>query len=263
MRKDRIEEKLLEMDREIKSLKSENRQNAEAMVTEMRKFQERIIEERATRIREVLFQGLQNLVYSKMANSSSDTFGELLVNPCPFKARVRCISTFTDLIKADVSEIISNDEKKSLVPPNRLNEVQQDFFKKQPCDRCLKIYTVERQKLIEISQKIDQYRVDLSMSKNEVYAEDLPDEYVVSNVLEPISHLLRFRVLKSLVTGGRSFKELREITGSEGGHLIYHIDKLIDAGLIVKDASMNRYLITDKGINLIASVKKLYNENNA
>jgi hypothetical protein len=260
MRKDRIEQKLLELDKELKDLKSENRQNSDALVSEMRKFQERILEERASSVREMLFRGMQNLVYGKLAVGSSETFDELFINPCPYDVREQCVESFSEFIKSDATDIISR-EGKPVLSNTRINEQQMNIFKRKPCDRCLKIYSMERQKLLDFSDKLAENITQLSSKKREPYFDDMPDEIVVRNILEPLSHVIRFKIIKSLMAGGRSFKELREVTGSEGGHLIYHIDKLIETGFVIKDEAVNQYLITDKGIGLMNSIKKLYIDN--
>ena len=79
----------------------------------------------------------------------------------------------------------------------------------------------------------------------------------MSEIVEPLSHKARFAMLKSLTSDGRSYKELGEITGYTGGHLLYHLNKLADAGLVQKDET-GLYRITEKGTGVMEIVKKMY-----
>lgn len=87
---------------------------------------------------------------------------------------------------------------------------------------------------------------------------DTTDDLVISNLVDPLSHEIRFAMLKALSTGSMTFKELSKLTDSEGGHLLYHLNKLIDSGLVVKTAADKRYSLTDKGMGVMELIKKLY-----
>lgn len=68
-------------------------------------------------------------------------------------------------------------------------------------------------------------------------------------------------MVQALTTGSMSFKELGSLTGSNGGHLLYHLTKLIEAGFVVKTESGKNYSITDKGLGIMDLVKQLYSQN--
>ena len=65
-------------------------------------------------------------------------------------------------------------------------------------------------------------------------------------------------MLKSLTSGNRSYKDLGEITGFTGGHLLYHLNKLTDASLVQKDSETGLYRITEKGTGVMEIVRKMY-----
>jgi predicted transcriptional regulator len=90
------------------------------------------------------------------------------------------------------------------------------------------------------------------------YMKDLPDEMVLSRIIEPLSHPVRFSMIKALSRGGMSYKELSTLTGYKGGHLLFHVTRLIEAELVAKDATSGQYLITEKGFGLIEMIKKMY-----
>jgi predicted transcriptional regulator len=82
---------------------------------------------------------------------------------------------------------------------------------------------------------------------------------VISNIVNPLTHEIRFAMLKALSTGSMTFKELGTLTDSKGGHLLYHLNKLIDSGLVIK-TDAGRYSLTDKGMGVMELIKKLYSQ---
>ena len=80
---------------------------------------------------------------------------------------------------------------------------------------------------------------------------------MISSLVDPLSHEIRFAMLKALSAGSMTFKELGELTGSKGGHLLYHINKLLDSGLVIK-TDAGRYSLTDKGMGVMELIKRLY-----
>ncbi|MGB9978749.1 winged helix-turn-helix domain-containing protein [Methanobacterium sp.] len=90
------------------------------------------------------------------------------------------------------------------------------------------------------------------------FISELPDDLVISSIVEPLSHEIRFSMLKALSTGSMTFKELSQLTNSKGGHLIYHLNKIIDSKLVMKNDASKRYFITDKGMGVMDIIKNLY-----
>ncbi|RXL78454.1 ArsR family transcriptional regulator, partial [Citrobacter sp. AAK_AS5] len=76
---------------------------------------------------------------------------------------------------------------------------------------------------------------------------DLPDEEVLSTLIEPLSHPVRFAIMKGLSGGSLSYSELSALTGYKGGHLLFHVTRLVEAGLIAKSETSGLYALTEKG----------------
>jgi predicted transcriptional regulator len=53
--------------------------------------------------------------------------------------------------------------------------------------------------------------------------------------------------MKSMANNSKTFSTLSEITGLRGGNLLYHIQKLVDSGLIIQRHDRGDYMITEKG----------------
>ncbi len=55
----------------------------------------------------------------------------------------------------------------------------------------------------------------------------------------------------------KSFSQLTQLTGLKGGHLIFHIKKLMDAGLIVQENNKGDYLVTQRGVAIAQKLSTL------
>ena len=51
-------------------------------------------------------------------------------------------------------------------------------------------------------------------------------------ILDPVAHRARLQVMLSIFKGENRFADFTSATGLRGGHLLYHINKLLDSGLI-------------------------------
>jgi predicted transcriptional regulator len=89
---------------------------------------------------------------------------------------------------------------------------------------------------------------------------DIPDKIVVNDLLEPVANIQRFQIVKSLMTGTRTFSEISQLTGLRGGNLLFHIRKLTESGMILQRHERGDYIITDKGYKTMAAIGDLYRE---
>jgi DNA-binding transcriptional ArsR family regulator len=129
-------------------------------------------------------------------------------------------------------------------------------LKGTPCEQCYNAYEAERAGIVRIAERMKKYRRGLKPAAGEIYMSQLPDDIVVSGIVEPLSHEARFRMLKSLSVKSMTYTELSGITGLDGGHLLYHLNKLVASGLV--DKADGKYAISDKGMGIMELIKKLY-----
>lgn len=77
----------------------------------------------------------------------------------------------------------------------------------------------------------------------------------INSIPDIFQSKLRIAIVTALITGQKTFRELKEITGATDGNLSIHLSKLEAAGYIVilKDFFNNkprtRYNLTEKGKN--------------
>lgn len=83
-------------------------------------------------------------------------------------------------------------------------------------------------------------------------------EDVVNSICEPFANKQRLIIMRSLVNETKSFSELSKITKLRGGNLLFHIQKLLDTGMILQKSERGDYLITSKGQVTLQGLADLY-----
>lgn len=80
-----------------------------------------------------------------------------------------------------------------------------------------------------------------------------------TEVLDPIAHVVRLKIMLSVFGGNRRFTDFAQCTALNGGHLLYHVKRLVQNGLITKN-SANEYQLTVKGVRVLALLTQLGRE---
>ncbi|HTX43730.1 MAG TPA: winged helix-turn-helix domain-containing protein [Methanocella sp.] len=262
MRKDRIEERIVGIERDIKEMRSELRQDVTSMAAELREVQVSLVEDMVEDILDSMSQGYRQIAYEISIAGAEKRFKEQMSHDCPpGDERGECIGHFVEdhLRKCIVSldNAPPGGKEAALAPFIDHDDANTRNFKGMACERCQPIYLDERDKLLEMDKKFTAYRNGMSSKRRQPYYKQLPDDLTVSELIDPLSHRARFIMLKNLTSGGMQFKELGDVTGYEGGHLIYHVNKLASAGLIKKEET-GLYQITDKGLGVMEVIRKMY-----
>lgn len=78
-------------------------------------------------------------------------------------------------------------------------------------------------------------------------------------VLDPVAHRARLQVMLSIFRGDNRFADFTSATGLRGGHLLYHINKLLDGGLIQQYESKD-YVLTRKGLKTLVLLAQMGEE---
>jgi hypothetical protein len=80
-----------------------------------------------------------------------------------------------------------------------------------------------------------------------------------ADVLGPIAHVARLQIMLSVFQGNCRFADFTRCTSLRGGHLLYHVRKLVEHGFMAKDAGRD-YHLTPKGIRVLALLTQLGKE---
>ena len=82
---------------------------------------------------------------------------------------------------------------------------------------------------------------------------------VERGVLDPVAHRARLQVMLSIFRGENRFADFTAATGLRGGHLLYHINKLMDGGLVQQYESKD-YVLTRKGLKTLVLLAQMGEE---
>ena len=82
-------------------------------------------------------------------------------------------------------------------------------------------------------------------------------EAVVVWIGETLAKVIRVKILKSLASEPKSFADLGKLTGLHGGNLLFHLEKLISAGMILQKGERKEYVLTAHGHELLRAAAVL------
>lgn len=260
MRKDEIEERIIRLEQDVSTLKTAHREGVDAIIAEIRLFQDSVIAEKVNSVRVQLDNRYERMIAGLLADVAEKNLSDAPREPCNRDHRAECdkfyLSRILDAAKLplppgaeDLDGMGESDEE---LVENR------EFLTHAPCSTCFGNYRREKQQLESVLGGLSRYRIDQEGRPRGVFLADLPNDEVLTTILEPLAHKKRFIMLKSLSHGSKTFKELSDLTSTKGGHLVYHITLLLDAGLIIKTDAGKRYSISDRGLNMMDLVKKMY-----
>lgn len=245
----------------MKDLRSEVRQEITSMASEIKESQLALIEDMMGDLQEAMSAGYRQIAYEISINAAERRFKEQFCECPPGENRDGCIEHFVnDHLRKSIDsldnapQVMRGDVLKTILDRDE-TEGRQD--KGTVCERCRDIYAVERDKLLEMGEKFAAYRKSLYVRRRQPYFKQLPDDVTLSEIIEPLSHRARFAMLKNLTSGRMSFKEFGDVTGYNGGHLVYHLNKLVSSGLVLKEDG-GLYCITDKGMGVMEIIRKMY-----
>nr|WP_319537838.1 helix-turn-helix domain-containing protein [uncultured Methanospirillum sp.] len=264
MRKDEIEERIIQLEQDIRTLKADHRDGVETILLEMQKIQNSVIEERISVLRERIIDGYEKIFMDLMLKNAEHNLEAQCLDPCTRNRRNECKEFLLARLKVTVQkeqypDIILPCGRETINDKTLINKAP--FLSEEPCNTCFSAYLNEKEQIKMTLGLIKESRESLVKPRINHFVSDLPGEIVISKLVEPLSHKHRFAMLQALSTGSMSFKELGSLTGSHGGHLLYHVTKLIEAGFVVKTESGKNYSITDKGLGIMDLVKQLYSQN--
>ena len=170
-----------------------------------------------------------------------------MVDPC--KMRETCKARFTEFLENNADLIRQDHVSEKMIDEKRgeLGEIREEApFDK--CDICFSEVNSLFDKQLSLINSLHIY-TNNKEEKSEISL--ITEDEMVKNVLEPLSNKQRLQILKSMASETRTFSALSELTGLRGGNLLFHIQKLVENGLILQRHERGDYMITKKGFNLL------------
>lgn len=123
------------------------------------------------------------------------------------------------------------------------------------CDTCFSEVHRLFEKQVDLMQSLGIYQ---KSGGDDASSKHVPDETAVRDLLDPVANIQRFQMLKALMIQTRTFSDLSHMTGLRGGNLLFHIKKLVDAGMILQRHERGDYIITDKGFKTMTAIASLH-----
>lgn len=190
-----------------------------------------------------------------MLENTKETFKEGFCADCD-KKNV-CKSAFSDILQ-EMALLLLEDRisATALEAFRRRFEELKRYAVTDNCDGCVQAASKIFDKQMELISS-------LSRSSAEKILESTPDitalsDDIVTDVCEPLANKQRLAILKSLNSGTGSFSELSKLTGLRGGNLLFHIQKLLDTGMIIQRTERGDYMITKRGHVTLKGMAELH-----
>jgi DNA-binding transcriptional ArsR family regulator len=179
-----------------------------------------------------------------------------MVKDCHMKEA--CKALFSDLLKNNLDQIKESEVSEDSIS-NARSKLEQ-MMEKAPYEQCKNCFSEATRlfdKQVDLMRSLRIYR-DNDVTKESTKV--LPEENVVSEILEPLSNKQRLQMLKALSTETKTFSALSTLTGLRGGNLLFHLQKLQYGGMILQRNERGDYMITDKGYRALRGVSELYSD---
>lgn len=141
---------------------------------------------------------------------------------------------------------------------SRLEELKKEA-KTSSCSRCFSEATNLFEKQIKLMRSLQIYE-DRDEEDKKTDISEIEPEKLVSEVCEPIANRQRLLMLKALSGESKTFSELSKLTGLRGGNLLFHLQKLLETGMILQRNERGDYIITRKGYSTLQGLSKIYSE---
>lgn len=123
------------------------------------------------------------------------------------------------------------------------------------CGICLSEASRLFEKEVSLMQSLQIYSPD---ENRRTGVSGLPEEDFVNGVLDPLSNKARLQILKALYVETKTFSALSELTGRRGGNLLFHLQKLLDTGMIIQKHEGGEYLLTGKGFTVLNKINEVH-----
>jgi len=174
--------------------------------------------------------------------------------------RELCEVTFKELLQETAGLVVRPKIEAATIKMYRdkLEELKKEA-KSPLCSRCFSEAGNLFEKQVKIMRSLQIYedREDMD-EKGDISA--IEPEKIVSEVCEPVANRQRLLMLKALSGENKTFSELSKLTGLRGGNLLFHLQKLLDTGMVLQRSERGDYIITRKGYSTLQGLSRIYSE---
>jgi DNA-binding transcriptional ArsR family regulator len=140
----------------------------------------------------------------------------------------------------------------------RLEELKKEA-KTSSCSRCFSEATDLFEKQVKLMRSLQIYEGRDEEDKK-IDISEIEPEKLVSEVCEPVANRQRLLMLKALSGESKTFSVLSRLTGLRGGNLLFHLQKLLETGMVLQRNERGDYIITRKGYSTLQGLSRIYSE---
>ncbi len=223
-----------------------------SLKAELGRIESVILKDRLSAVEEVLSQN-RLMQYADLLNEeASEDIDRLLSADC--EKRAKCHEFFREQLAENLLIIKSGESKEALADLEaRIKQagIRLEKAKDTQCESCQTNF----QKKLKREKRAFQTIVLVEKTNgNKPSQETVNIPFIVENFLEPLSNPVRLKILIGLYEGKKNFSKLSQIMTLKGGHLIFHLKKLLNSKLIAQEDNKGDYIITTKGIEAIRKI---------
>ncbi len=176
--------------------------------------------------------------------------------------RELCEVTFKELLQETAGLVVRPKIEAATIKMYRdkLEELKKEAKSPPLCSRCFSEAGTLFEKQVKLMRSLQIYedREDMD-EKGDISA--IEPEKIVSEVCEPVANRQRLLMLKALSGENKTFSELSKLTGLRGGNLLFHLQKLLDTGMVLQRSERGGdYIITRKGYSTSGFVKNIFRD---
>lgn len=127
------------------------------------------------------------------------------------------------------------------------------------CSRCFSEATNLYEKQVKLMRSLQIYE-EKDEADKKIDISEIEPEKLVTEVCEPVANRQRLLMLKALSGESKTFSELSKLTGLRGGNLLFHLQKLLETGMVLQRNERGDYIITRKGYSTLQGLSRIYSE---
>jgi predicted transcriptional regulator len=195
-----------------------------------------------------------NVIIGHVAEDIQDGLERNMIRNC--EMRDTCKSIFSGFLQKNTGLIKQSNVDEGIISKNQseLQEMKNNAPKKQ-CDKCFSEVSNLFGKQILLMRSLRIYDTNEETKKDITV---IPEELIVKDLLEPLSNMQRLQILKAVSAQTKTFSNFSVLTGLRGGNLLFHLQKLLDSGMILQRHERGDYMITDKGYKTLKGISEIY-----
>ncbi|WOF17189.1 winged helix-turn-helix transcriptional regulator [Methanoplanus sp. FWC-SCC4] len=207
------------------------------------------IKKTETGIIQAAYSGLEKNAIDILSESYKEeikTVMEIIAGDCPMIPG--CSDKFASILNSMIS-----DYRKGDLNGKKAEEYRETLLKMResaPYASCSNCFDKNQDIFDKSIKRCGSFKEQFS-GKNQdgpdLPLQEIDAESIVSSFLDPLANRHRFKVMQELYCGPKSFSELSEATGLKGGNLLFHLEKLLKASMILQKQERGVYVLSLKG----------------